>query len=48
MSILDTIKNLLTPQPVEVVAEEPLTEDEQRFLEIIRKNQHPPEGEEKE
>lgn len=48
MTILDTIKTLFTPQPVEVVAEEPLTDDEQRFLEIISKNQHPPEGEEKE
>ena len=43
MSLWNTIKNLLTPQPVEVVAEEPLTEDEQRFLEIMsrKKNEQP-------
>jgi hypothetical protein len=48
MSLWDTIKTMLTPQPVEVVAEEPLTDDEQRFLEIIRKKQNTPEWEDSE
>lgn len=37
MSLWNTIKTLITPQPVEVVAEEPLTDDEKQFLDIIRK-----------
>lgn len=37
MSLWNTIKTLFTPQPVEVVAEEPLADDEQQFLDIMRR-----------
>lgn len=37
MSLWGTIKTLLTPQPVEVVAEEPLTDDEKQFLCILER-----------